>query len=152
MPSNNGRRVPPTQVAHTTRNETWHRKRYQATPHQGTTNLSQEWQAASRGCTLYHTPKYSQSRSGGAQPKPEPKHTHPYRTPQPGVGGYERSVHKTTQTYQQPSHDWWGSAKTRAEAHTHKAHPLVAGYQRTANTYTHTPQHPSHESHGAAEQ
>ena len=43
------------------------------------------------------------ARSGGAQPKPEPKHTHTRRTPQPGVAGYKRSAHTNTHTFQHPS-------------------------------------------------
>ena len=59
--------------------------------HTHTAHPSQEWQGASgartRGLTQPNTP----ARSGGAQPKPEPKHTHP-------------STHTSTQTSQHPSH------------------------------------------------
>ena len=52
-----------------------------------TAHPSQEWQGASGALTLAHTQPNSPARSGGAQPKPEPKHTHPSRTPQPGEAG-----------------------------------------------------------------
>ena len=42
---------------------------------------SQEWWGASGAPTSTHTQPNTPARSGGAQPKPEPKHTHPRRAP-----------------------------------------------------------------------
>ena len=103
----------------------------------------QEWLGAGRAHTRPNTPARS---SGGAQPKHEPKHTHPHcatvarsgwvqadhahsPTPQAGVAGRSRNPSPNT--------------------HTHTAHPWpgVAGCKRS----THTAQHPSQEWRGAAE-
>ena len=48
---------------------------------------SQEWRGASGAPTPAHTHPITPARSGGAQLKPEPKHTHQRRAPQPGVAG-----------------------------------------------------------------
>ena len=51
-----------------------------------------------------HTPQTG-ARRGGAQAKPEPQHTHPHCTPQPGVAGYRRSTHTCTHTPEHPSQE-----------------------------------------------
>ena len=51
---------------------------------------SQEWMGASRALTPAH------ARSGGVQPKAEPKHTHPRPASKPGVAGCKRSAHTST--------------------------------------------------------
>ena len=61
------------------------------------------------------------------QPKPEPKHTHPHHTPEPGVAGYKRSTHTSTHTSQDPSQEWWGAAETQAQAHTLTPHTPARG-------------------------
>ena len=119
--------------------------------------------------TPAHTQPNTPARSGGVQPKPEPKHTHPHRTPQPKVAGCERSAHRSTHTAQHPSQEWRGAAETQARAHTPKLHnparrggvqeehahqhthtptpqPGVAGCSRNRSPNTHTPgSHPSQE-------
>ena len=67
---------------------------------------SQEWGVK----TVAPTPAHA--RSGGVQPKPEPKYTHPRRTSKPGVAGCKRSAHTRTRQ------EWRGAAKTRAQTHT----------------------------------
>ena len=79
---------------------------------------SQEWRGASRAPTLAHTHRNTQARSGGAQPKPEPKQTQPRRAPRPGVAGCKRSAHTSTHTAQHPSQEWRGAAEIRAQTHT----------------------------------
>ena len=64
----------------------------------------QEWLGASGARTQPNTP----ARGGGAQPKPEPKHTHPHRAPVPGVARCKQSTH----TAQHPSQEWRGAAET----------------------------------------
>ena len=49
------------------------------------------------------------------QPEPEPNHTHPHRTPQPGVAGYKRSAHTSAHTPQHPSQEWRGAAEARTQ-------------------------------------
>ena len=135
----------------------------------------QEWFCASGARTQAQTQPNTPASSGGAQPKPEPKHTHPHHAPQPGVAGCKRRAHTSTDTAQQPSQEWRGTAKTRAPAYTPTTHtqarrrgaqpklepkhthphrasvPGVAGCKRSARTSTHTAQHPSQEWRGAAE-
>ena len=174
VPSNNGHHVPQTWAARTTRNEPRHRNRRRATPSPHTARPSQEQQGTSGARTQTHIQPNTPARSGGAQPSPEPKHTHPHRTPQPGVAGYKRSGHTNTHTPQHPSQQWQGAAGTRAQTHTPTPHtpatsceaqpkpelkhthphrtaqPGVAGYKRRAHPNTHTHQHPSQEWRGAA--
>ena len=135
-------------------------------------NPSQEWRGAAEIRAQTHTPTphtparsggvqaerahahpITPARNGGAQPKPEPKHTRPHRTPQPGVAGYKQSAHTSTQTPQHPGQKWRGAAETRAQAHTPTPHTPArsAGYKRSARANQHTPQHPSQEWRGAAE-
>ena len=83
---------------------------------------SQEGRGTSGARTQAHTHPNTPARSGWAQSKPEPKHTHPHRTPQPGVAGCKRSAHTSTHTAQQPSQEWRAAAKARAQAHTPKPH------------------------------
>ena len=134
--------------------------------HTHTAHPCQEWLGASRAHTQPNTP----ARSGGAQPRPEPKHTHPHRAPVPGVAGCKRSAHTSTHTAQHPSQEWRGAAKTRAQTHiptprtrarsgwVQAEHtqcptpqPGVAGRSRnpTPNTHTHTA-HPCQEWLGAS--
>ena len=95
----------------------------------------------------------SPARIGGAQRKPEPKHTHTRRTPQPGVAGCKRSAHTSRHKPDTPARS--GGAQPEPEPnHTHPHNtpqPGVAGYKRSAHTSAHTPQHPSQEWRGAAE-
>ena len=81
------------------------------------------------------------AKSGGAQPKPEPKHTHPHRAPVPGVAGCKRSAHTSTQTAQHPSQEWQAHLKPKPKhTHPHRAAvPGVAGCKRSTHTNTHTP-------------
>ena len=58
--------------------------------HTHTAHPCQEWLGASGARTRPHTHPNTPARRGGAQPKAEPKHTHPRRTPQPGVAGCKR--------------------------------------------------------------
>ena len=48
---------------------------------------SQEWRGTSGACTQTQTQPNTQARSGGAQPKPEPRHIQLHRTAQPGGAG-----------------------------------------------------------------
>ena len=58
------------------------------------------------------------SQEGRAQLKLGPQHTHPQRTPWPGVAGYKPSAHTNTRRAQHPSQEWRGAAATRSQAHT----------------------------------
>ena len=58
--------------------------------HTHSAHPSQQWRGASGAPTPAH------ARSGGVQPKPEPKHTHPRRAPKSGVAGCKRSAHTST--------------------------------------------------------
>ena len=110
--------------------------------HTHTAQPSQEWRGTSGACTQAHTGPNTPARSGGAQPKPEPKHTDPQRTPKPGVAGYKRSAHTSTHTPQLPSQEWRGAAETRAQAHTPTPHtPARSGgvQAERAQKQTHTP-------------
>ena len=134
----------------------------------------QEWLGASGAPTPVNTQPNTPARSGGAQPKSGPKHTHPQRAPQPRVAGCKRSAHTSTHTPQQPSQEWRGAAGTRARTHTptartparsggvqaerphqqtHSPTPQqgVAGRSRnpSQNTHTHSA-HPSQEWQGAS--
>ena len=103
---------------------------------------SQEWRGTSGGRTRTRTHPNTPARSGGAQPKPKPKHTHPRRTPQPGVAGYKRSGRTSTHTPQHPSQEWRGAAETQAKAHTPTPHtPARSGgvQAERAHEHTHTP-------------
>ena len=103
---------------------------------------SQEWRGASGARTRAHTQPNTPARSCGAQPKPEPEHTHPQRTPQPGVAGCKRSAHTSTQTAQHPSQEWRGAAETRAQTHTPTARtPARSGgvQAERPHQHTHTP-------------
>ena len=117
--------------------------------HTNSAHASQEWRGTSGASRQTHTNRNTPARSGGAQPKPEPKHIHPLRIPQPGVAGYKRSAHTSKHTPQHPSQEWRGAAKIRAQARTPQ--PGVAECQRSAQLSTHTPRHPVQEWRGAAE-
>ena len=142
--------------------------------HTHTPHPCQEWLGANGARTLAHTQPNIPARSAGAQPKPEPKHTHPHSALQPGVAGCKRSAHTSTHTPQHPSQEWRGAAETRAQTHTptprtrarsgwvqaERAHehshsptpqPGVAGRSRnpSPNTHTHTA-HPCQEWLGAS--
>ena len=80
--------------------------------HTHTAHPWQEWMGASGARTPAHRHPNTPARSGGAQPKPEPKHTHPHRAPQPGVAGCKQSAHTSTHTCQHPSQEWRGAAQT----------------------------------------
>ena len=87
-----------------------------------TAHPSQERQGTSKARTQTHTHPNTPARSGGAQPKPEPKQTHPRRAPQPGVAGSKRGAHTNTRRHQRPSQGVRGAAETRAQAHTPTPH------------------------------
>ena len=111
-----------------------------ATPY--TAHLSQEWRGTRGARTPVHTQPTTPARSGGAQPKLEPKHTHPRRTPQPRVAGCKWSAHTSRHKLQHPSLEWRGAAETRA--HTHTPTPYTparsGGVQgEQAHKHTHTP-------------
>ena len=86
--------------------------------HTHTAHPSQEWRGASGARTRAHTQPNTPARSGGAQPKPEPRHTYPHCAPVPGVTGCKRSAHRSTHTAQHPNQEWRGAAETRAQTHT----------------------------------
>ena len=89
---------------------------------------SQRWQCASRAPTPAH------ARSCGVQPKPEPKHTHPRRTPKPGVAGGKQSPHTSTRQ------EWRGAAETRAKTHTPTARTQArSGGLQAERRHQHTP-------------
>ena len=79
--------------------------------HTHTAHPCQEWPGASGARTPAHTHPNTPARSGGAQPKPEPQHTHSRRAPQPGVAGCKQSADTSTQTPQHPSQEWRGAAE-----------------------------------------
>ena len=121
--------------------------------HTHTSHPSQEWRGTRGARTPAHTHPITPARSGGAQPKPEPKHTHPRRTPQPGVAGCKQSTHTSTHKPRHPSQEWRAAAEIRAQAHAPKPHTPArsGGVQVVQAPSTHTPQYPSQEWRGAAE-
>ena len=73
---------------------------------------------------------------------PEPKHTHPHSTPQPGEASYKWSAHTSTQTPRHPSQECRGAAEPRAQAHTATTHtPAKSGrvQAQRARKRRHTP-------------
>ena len=110
--------------------------------HTNTAHPSQEWRGTSGARTRTHAHPNTPVRRGGAQPTPQPKHTHPRRTPQPGVAGYKRSAHTSTHTAQHPSQEWRGAAETGAQTHTPTPHtPARSGgvQAERAHKHIHTP-------------
>ena len=106
---------------------------------------SQEWRGTGGAHTPAHTHPNTPARRGGAQPRPEAKHTHPRRTPRPGVAGYKQSADTSTHTAQHPSQEWRGAAETGAQAHTPTPHTParsggVQGERPHHHTHTPTPQ------------
>ena len=107
-----------------------------------------------------------------AQPERDAKHTHPHRTPHPGLAGYGRSTHTNTHAltarralaqYRRRQHKSTpappsqpviaGSSRNpHPGTHRHTAYPgqdwRAAG---GALTQTHTPQHPSQDSRGESQ-
>ena len=73
--------------------------------HTHTAHPGQEWRGTSGAHTQADTNLKDPARSGGAQPKPEPRYTHPHRTPQPGVAGYTQSAPANHKHTQHPSHE-----------------------------------------------
>ena len=68
------------------------------------------------------------------QLKPEPKHTHPRRAPQPEVAGYKRSTHTSTRQ------EWRAEAETRAQTHTPTARTQArSGGVQAERPHEHTP-------------
>ena len=105
--------------------------------HTHTAHLCPEWLGASGAHTQLNTP----ARSGGAQPKPKPKHTHPDRAPVPGVAGCKRSAHTSTHTAEHPSQEWRGAAETRAQTHTTTPRTRAwSGWVQAEHTHSPTPQ------------
>ena len=107
--------------------------------HTHTAHRSQEWRGKGGARTQTHTYPETPARSGGTQPKPEFKHAHPNRTPQPGVAGYKSSAHTNKHTPQHPSQEWRDAAKTRAQAHTPTSHsPARSGRYQAEHAHKHT--------------
>ena len=97
---------------------------------------SQEGRGTSGDRTQAHTHPNTPARSGGAQPKPEPKHTHPRRIPQPGRAGCKRSAHTSRHKPRHPSQQWRGAAGTRTQPHTPTPHtPARSGRVQAERTH-----------------
>ena len=110
--------------------------------HTHTAHPSLEWGGTSGARTQTPTDPKTPARSGEAQPKPEPKHTHPDHTPQPGMAGYKQSVRTKTQTAIQPSEEWRGAGETWVQAQELTPHnPARSGgvQAQRAHKHTHTP-------------
>ena len=107
--------------------------------HTHTTHSSQEWRGTGGAGTQTHTYPNTPARSGRAQPKPGPKHTHPQRRPQRGVAGYKRSTQTNTHTPQNHSQDWRSTAETRAQTHRRTPHiPSRTGRAEGKHAHKHT--------------
>ena len=125
-----------------------------ANTHTHTAHPCQGWLGASGARTRAHTQPNTPASSGGVQPKPEPKHTHPRRPPRPGVAGWAGRA--PTPAHTQPNTPARsGGAQPKPEPkHTHPRRapqPGVAGCKRSAHTGTDTPQHPSKGWRGATQ-
>ena len=106
---------------------------------------SQEGRGTSGARTKAHTHPNTPARSSGAQPIPEPKHTHPGRTPQPGVAGCKQSAHTSRHKPRHPSQEWRGAAGTRTQPHTPTPHTPARSHRVQADrthkrTHIRTPQ------------
>ena len=96
--------------------------------HTHSAHPSQQWRGASGAPTPAH------ARSGGVQPKPEPKHTDQRRAAQPGVAGCKRSAHTSTRQ------EWRAAAETHAETHTPTARTQASsGGVQAERPHQHTP-------------
>ena len=76
------------------------------------------------------------------QPRPEPRHTHQHRTPEPGEAWYKRRADTNTHTPQHPGQEWRAAPDTPAQAHTPTRHsPARSGgvQAKRAHKHTHTP-------------
>ena len=101
-----------------------------------TAHPSQEWRGTSGARARTNTLPKTPARNSGAQPKPQPKHTAPHRTPEPGVAGYKRSAHTNTHTPHYPSQEGRGAAETGAQAHTPTPHtPAWSGGVQAERTH-----------------
>ena len=134
--------------------------------HTRTVHPSQEWRVTGEARTQTHTHPNTPARSGGAQPKPEFRHTHPCRRPQPGVAGYmagyKRSEHTnmhtpppqpggvrrsrdpspSTKTHTaQPSQEWRATSGAHTQAHTHPDTPARSGRAEPKPEPKHTRPH-----------
>ena len=110
--------------------------------HTHTTHPNQDWPGTSGALRQKHTDPNTPGRSGGAQPKAEPEHTHPHRTPQPAVAGYQGSAPTNAHRPQQPSQQWRGAAESRAQAHspTPRTQARIGGVQaKRAHKHPQTP-------------
>ena len=119
-----------------------------------TARPGQEWQGTSGARSQTNTHPNTAARSGGPQLKPEPEHTHPHHTPQPGVAGYKRSADTNTHTPQHPSKQRRAAAETRAGAQppTPDTPARSGGVQaERANKHIHPPLKTSQEWRGAPE-
>ena len=77
-----------------------------------------------------HTQPNTPARSGRAQPKPEPKHTHVHGAPQPGMADYKPSTHTNTHTHPNTPARSGGAQLKPQPKHTHPHHapkPGLAG-------------------------
>ena len=81
------------------------------------------------------------TRSGGAQPKPEPKHTQPNGTPEPGTAGYKQSAHTTTHAPRPQPRMVGCKPKRKPNRIHHKPQPGLEG--RNHKPYPNTTQDPS---------
>ena len=117
----------------------WRRRNPSQNTHTNTAHPCLEWLVASGARTRAHTQPNTPARSGGAQPRPEPKHTHPHRTPKPGVAVYKGGTPTSTHTSQHPIQEWRGAAETRAQTHTPTARtPARSGGVQTERPHQHT--------------
>ena len=113
--------------------------------HTHTAHPSQEWRGTSWVRTQTHSQPNTPARSGGALPKPKPKHTNPHGTPQPGVAGYKQSAFTNTNTHQPPSKELLGRSRDPIPSrHTHTAHRSqewrgTSGARPQTHTYPNTP-------------
>ena len=103
---------------------------------------SQEWRGISRARPQTHTHPNAPARSGRAQLKLEPKHTHPRRTPHSEMAAYRGSVHTNRHRRQTPKSGVAGRSQNPSPStHTNNAHPSLEwlGTRGRALRHTHTP-------------
>ena len=87
--------------------------------------------------TQTHIHPNTSARCGGAQPKPEPKHTQPHCTPEPGTAGYRRIAHTTTHAPKPQPRMVACKPKPKPNRMHHKPQPGME--RRNHNPYPNTP-------------